>query len=84
MTIGAGAAVEVIGAAAAGAAAGAGVTTTGGGVTTGGDAVAGSALCANVGVADRARTAAIAARPGRMGVRLLLMTNQRAFPASVA
>lgn len=42
-----------------------GALTTGGGVTSG--AAAGSAACANDGVADKARTAAIAVRPGRTG-----------------
>ena len=54
---------------------GAGVTT-GGGVTTAGAAGATSAACANRGVDDKARTAAIAVKPGRSGVFVYLMLSQ--------
>jgi hypothetical protein len=66
------AAVLAAGAATVGAAGG-GVTTGGGATTVG---AAGATSCANEWVEDRARTAAIAVRPGRTGLILYIMTRQ--------
>ena len=68
-----GAAVDAAGVliAGAGAGAGAGATTTGGGVTSGA-----AASCANRGVEDMARTAAIAVMPGRSGFFAYLICSQ--------